>query len=209
VFDQVYDTLQWTGARHQITACKGSGLFEPPAHGLAPVEFIRTCRRGYYCRYAVEDGRLFLTEVHVGLDGPAEAAAMAGDGPLLFGRAPRRYMMYAYRLGDVSDGQMGRTSLESPDWVYRDLHEPLAFTGGLVVAVDTVADLYPYSGARPGYVFASVSELVFDGGRIAHHIDHSATMAGLRNGLARRDGEVGSPWRQWLVARGYEPDAST
>lgn len=172
---------------------------------------MSTCRRGYYCRYAVEEGRLFLAEVHVGLGGPAEAAATAGDGPLLFGRAPRRYMMYAYRMGDVSGGQMGRTSLESPDWVYGDLHEPLAFTGGLMVAMDTVADLYPYSGARPGYVFASLSELLFEGGRMARYLDHSAAMAGLRNDLARRDGEGDSPstpWQQWLLRRGYEPDAS-
>lgn len=208
--DQVYDTLRWTGALHHITAAKGTGLFAPHGHGLKPVQFMSTCRRGYYCRYAAEEGRLFLTEVHVGLDEQAEAAAMAGEGPLLFGRTPRRYMMYAYRPGAVGDGQMGRTSLESPDWVYTDLHEPLPFTGGLVVAVDTVAELVPFSGERPGYAFASVNELLFEQGRMTGHVDYSADMAWLREHLARSAGQppdlLPSPWKQWLVTRGYEPD---
>lgn len=210
--DQVYDTLRWTGASYHITAAKGSGLFVPQEHGLRPVQFMSTCRRGYYCRYAVEAGRLVLTEVHAGLDEQAAGAAMAGEGPILFGRTPRRYMMHAYRLGGISGGQMGRTSLESPDWVYSDLHEPLAFSGGLVVAVDTLADLYPYSGERPGYVFALVNELLFEQGRVTRHIDHSADMARLREHLGRSadqsSGGASSPWKQWLLTRGYGSDAA-
>src|SRR5580765_7756635 len=144
---QINDSVFHRKIDYALAGISGSGLFEPEAYGIKPVSMSTACWRGHYVTYAVEEGRLVLREVTVGLSKADEMHAKVGRGPALFGVLPRR------------EGQRGA-------WNYSSLHEPVAFTGGLLLAEGFIRELYVHMGFHPAWKFQKVRELLFEEGRL-------------------------------------------
>jgi hypothetical protein len=185
---QISDTFYYRKKPRALAGINGSGLFDPAQHGIKPVMISTACWRGYYCTYEVEDGGLFLTEVHLGLG--REDAAARGEGPKLFGRIPRRYTVLGHRQ-NVRTGEV-TTSWESGEFKVDDIREPVPFTGGLLLGDDFIHEMYVHMGFHPAYKFRVVYELVFDGGRLVEEHDRSAQIAEFREMLSSRSLEPGS-----------------
>src|SRR5262249_48878458 len=136
-----------------------------------------------------EGGALLLTEVHLGLGEEDKAAAARGEGPLLFGKVPRRYTEHGLSCNLHTDKV--RASWESSDFKIGGIREPIPFTGGLVAGGDFIQEMYVHMGFHPAYKFRTVHELVFDSGRLIEEHDRSAQMAELREMLSSRPLEPG------------------
>lgn len=178
---QVSDTVRYFGLDFSLAGISGDGLFEPAEHGLSPVAISTACWRGYYCTYLVQEDRLLLDTLHVGLQGQDAALAARGDGPLLFGARP------GYHEQDRC-------------FVYASLDAPVPFTGGLLLGRDFIHELYVHMGFHPAWKFRQVHELLFEQGRLLEAFDRSEAAAEVRRGLTPDDLRPGDPSKiaEWI-----------
>lgn len=186
---QISDTFCYRGKPYALAGIHGSGLFDPEQHQIKPVMISTACWRGYYCTYEVEDGGLFLTQVHLGLGEEDAATAAKGEGPRLFGKIPSRYTEYGHRQ-DLRSGKV-TASWESWDYKVEGIREPVGFSGGLLLGDDFIREMYVHMGFHPAYKFRVVHELVFDSGRLVEEHDRSAQMSEFREMLSARSLEPG------------------
>jgi hypothetical protein len=196
---QISDTIRYRKKPRALAGINGAGLFNPAQHGIKSAAISTACWRGYFCTYDVEDGALFLTEVHLGLGQEDAAAAARGEGPKLFGKIPRRYTKHGHRH-DLRTGEV-TTSWESSDFKVDDLREPVPFTGGLLLGDDFIREMYVHMGFHPAYKFRNVHELVFDSGRLVEEHDRSAQIAEFREMLSPASLEPGSRASQAEIER--------
>ncbi len=181
---QISDEVIYRGKSYGIAGINGSGLFDPSEHGLNPAMISTACWRGYHCTYEVADGLLLLTKVNIGLGGEDLASAERGEGPLLFGKVPRRYTIHG-RAENVRTGEV-KTSWESSDFLVEGLRERIAFSGGLLLGRGFIREMYVHMGFHPAYKFREVHELLFEEGRVVKEADRSAEVAEFREMVADR-----------------------
>jgi hypothetical protein len=105
---QIPDFVWFEGHRYRLAGVSGHGLFDPQDVGLRPTATSTANWRGFHCTYGVEDSRLVLDTVYIGLAEPTE----------LFGRQPERG---------------GITEFAPNSWAFKDLGHPIRFTGGLLL----------------------------------------------------------------------------
>ena len=103
--------------------------------------------------YAIEDGQLVLGEMAVG---KGETLPINGVLPVLDTR-PHSYFA-----------------------VYRGLHLPVAFTGGILAGKDFVRALYVHMGFQKPHTFETLLEFRFEEGKVISLTDHSPRMAAIR-----------------------------
>jgi hypothetical protein len=187
---QIKDGFRYRKKSHSLAGINGSGLFDPAQHKIMPVAHSTNCWRGYYCTYEVEGRALLLTEVHLGLGKKDEVAAARGEGPLLFGKVPRRYTEHGERR-DWSTGEV-TTSWESSYFKIDGIREPIPFTGGLLIGDDFIREMYFYTVFQPACTFRTVHELMFDSGRLIEEHNRSAQMAEFREMISSRRLKPGS-----------------
>ena len=100
---QASDVVLWSGEQWSLVG--GEPLFDPKAHGLEPFMLHTGNWRGYHCRYAVQDGRLVLDHLEIGLDGRQLEEARAGRGLSLAAKFPS-----ASRIGQTGSPSPTRAS---------------------------------------------------------------------------------------------------
>lgn len=172
---QLSDTFQYRRHDFTLAGIKGSGLFEPTAHGLSPRSMSTACYHGFLCTYGISDGaQLVLKELRIGLAPEEEAEVKAGRGKPLFGKVPRYVSETHERV------------------VYERLRGPVAFSGGLLIAHGFVRELYVHMGYHPAWKFKEVHELVFEEGRLVEAHDCSDAMARIRERLRKQPLAPGS-----------------
>lgn len=182
---QLSDTLRYRNHDFSLAGVKGSGLFDPRQHGLEPRMKSTDCRRGFICTYDVSEGRLFLETLCIGLDAAEEQEVMAGGGKPLFGKRPG--------YGDPRhDGVL-----------YEDLHAPVPYSGGLLVADGFIRELYVHMGFHPAWKYLEVHELLFHEGRLVESFDCSEAMARVRERMSESPLKPGtsasqSEIEQWI-----------
>jgi hypothetical protein len=140
---QIEDVVVFQGRMYALAGVNGPGLFEPSEHGLRVHMTTPACRRGYVCEYAVEDERLFLTALRLGMRRPVAR---------LFGADVR---------------MIGSAATYSPVSV------PLAFGGGLLLGTGLCHDLDVHKRKHPAWRYTTILELSFDEGRLVAAFDRS------------------------------------
>lgn len=167
---QVPDYVVMDGVEYAIAGVSGGGLFDPFALGILPATIHTACWRGYVCWYGVEDERLVLSRLVLGRDSRQHGGPIE-PGTTLLGAATK-----------VSDESTFRGSFE-----LTGLHEPVRFTGGLLLGSGFVRSTYVHMGFHPAWRYESVVELLADEGRVTTRTDCSAEMAALRERIAAQD----------------------
>ncbi|MCP2341236.1 hypothetical protein [Actinomadura rupiterrae] len=145
---QIPDSVQYRGHSYSLTGQEGEGLFDPADHGIQPAVMSTACWRGFICEYTVVDGGLVLTELQLSVE---------GDPPTLFGVAPERD--------------------ELRDLIYRNLREPVRFTGRLLLGREFIDGLYVHMGFQSSWKYQDVQELEFENGHLTAVHDRSAEAA--------------------------------
>lgn len=184
---QITDSVFHRMIRYSTYVFSGSGLFNPRDHGIYPDSMGTSsgCHKAFYAAYAVENQRLLLARANIYLR--ADEAKIAATTPQfqLFGVSPK--------YDDLYD-----------NWVYSDLREPVAFTGGLLVHDQPIPGLEVFFAAHTSVWFhRDVRELIFENGQLVEDCDRSAEMAEVRKRLAARYPNPGerAPWnadRTWI-----------
>lgn len=159
---QLRDTVEYRKHAFELAAVRGTGLFEPSAHGLTPWSMSTACQRGFLCRYRVADKKLQLEELRIGLSAQEEQAVQEGRGTPLSGQLPSYLSETHERV------------------IYTRLRAPVAFTGGLLV-VDGFTRGVPYhDGLHPAWSRKRIQELLFEGGRLVEERDCGEVMTRVR-----------------------------
>lgn len=131
---QQLDSLHHRGQGFDVIS---GAAFSPADWDLYPDGDSSDCWRGYVCRYAIEDGALYLAELALcappsgllGVDEQGEIITAPARWPALNGVAPER----------VSGGLL--------PWRYPALQLPLGFTGSLLVGQTLRDDSLYLAGA--------------------------------------------------------------
>jgi hypothetical protein len=170
---QVADTLVYEGRDYRIAAIENDWPFTPQDHGLEPRGQDTACRRGYFCRYSVTDGALFLMRLNVAT-APAEPKPWRGIQP---------------KEGEFF--KFDRT------WVYDGLQLPVAYSGGVIVGCDFLREYYVHMGFQRPHCYRTVIELVFEAGRLKRVRDYSEEMERVRQRIRAHQGtSAPTPSRQ-------------
>jgi hypothetical protein len=162
---QATDTVLYGDESYSLVGAEGDTLFEPAEHGLHPVAVSTGNWAGFSCMYRVEDAHLYLDRVIVGFGAGDREAAARGEEPRLFGVAP----------------ELDERTYEAN---YRDLRQPMAFSGTLTLGADFVWDMYVHMGFHPPWKYRRVYDLTFEAGWLVGEADRSADMARLREAEA-------------------------
>jgi hypothetical protein len=158
---QIQDVVMLRKTAYDLSGISGEGLFDPERHSLKPVSTNTACWRGYHATYLIEADRLWLREISIGLPREVVAAIRLGDGGKLFAQSPRH--------DDLWD-----------EWIYDDLHEPVNFSGGILLGHGLITRLHVNMGFAPAWKYSEVSELIFESGALVSETDRSADMEELR-----------------------------
>ncbi|MBV9720541.1 MAG: hypothetical protein JO082_01300 [Mycobacterium sp.] len=148
---QIEDVVVLAGRMYALLGVNGPGLFEPNEHGLQVHMTTAACRRGYVCEYAVDDERLFLTALRLGMVAPPTR---------LFGADLRM-------IGSAA--------------TYSALRVPLTLTGGLLLGAGRSHDLDVPMGRHPAWKYTEILELSFDDGGLVAMFDRSEVVGRRRD----------------------------
>jgi hypothetical protein len=181
---QISDTVCYQGRDFSIAGVNGDGLFDPAGIGLKVVMLSTACYRGFYCTYSVVDEHLRLTRLTVGFDKQDWQTAERGEGPVWFGRLPRREQRDCHTYNPKT--KRTEPSKYWSDFYYEGLCEPVQFTGGILIGADFIQEMYVHMGFHPAYKYQEVHELVFDAGKLVKASDLSHAMAEFRKDIADR-----------------------
>jgi hypothetical protein len=166
--EQLTDSIRWRDREFSIAGTSGGPRFDPAEHGLEVSWLSSACWRGFLCLYAVDAGELVLTELRVGTETPPP--------PPLFGVLAEPAFATSF--------------------VYRGLHAPVPFTGGMQLGGGDIHTEHVSRGQSPFYIYDEFHELLFESGRLTSHRDLSAGLAEVRP--AERSREAPEEYWQWL-----------
>jgi hypothetical protein len=158
---QVSDSVCYQGEWYALAGVqfrRGGPLFDPSHYGLRVTKITTACWRGYVCRYEVNDGRLELVSVDLGLDNPPAE---------LFGAL-------------VSKGPFGSAR-------YEPIRVPQPFDGAMLIASELLPDLYVHMGYHPAWKYNHVFALNFVSGHLNNAHDHSLDAAARRAAVSFGD----------------------
>ncbi len=175
---QIPDRVTYKDTIFDLCGVKGVGLFDPYEHGLDPMSVNTACHRGYTCSYLVSDSHLYLDHLEMGFDRDRLNGGEPDPPPNLFGVAPRL------------DGNLG--------CCYTDIHEPMTYSGGLMLGHEFIVELYVHMGFQPAHKFRNVTELILVDGRIVNAIDRSREMADVRRRRGRAEWDGSNGLDEWI-----------
>ena len=174
---QIGDSVNYLGEAFDIAGIAGAGLFNPIEHGVHPWAFTTACRRGFHCKYLIEDEALFLTQINIGL-----IAHDVKRGVRLFGRVPETYPWSRDWVTSTLKHE------NAPDSRFIGLREVMPFSGGILLAREFIRDMYDRSWAyQPVYNHRVIHELIFENGRLIKALDQSHRGAELRMQILKKE----------------------
>lgn len=173
---QIPDIVTYRGQQYSIAGVDGTGLFKPEDHGLVPHALSTACWRGFHCEYSVEDAALLLEQVNIGL-----SEEDFSSGVQVFGRA---FESYSFEATKLEKGVWVPVTAVAHDKIVRGLHQPMSFTGGLLLGGEFIQEMYVHMGFHPAHKFRVVHELIFEDGNLQKAFDRSGEMANFRKAMA-------------------------
>ena len=182
---QIPDIVTYRGQQYSVAGVVGTGLFKPEDHGLVPHALSTACWRGFHCEYAVQDAVLLLEQVNIGLSEEDFAS-----GTLVFGRA---FESYSFEAKKLEKGVWVPVTAVAHDKRVRGLHQPMRFTGGLLLGGEFIREMYVHMCFHPAHKFRVVLELIFEDGNLQKAFDRSEEVANFRKAMAS---DLGLPERR-------------
>lgn len=156
---QMSDSFRMDDRKLSVVGVNGSGLFNPSDYNMQPLPRITSCWRGYVCIYKTIQDELCLDSLSVNLD---------HAGPAINGIDP----VFSHQA------MFNNT--------YNDLHLPMDFTGGMLIAQGFIQQLYVHMGFHPAWKYESVFELSISHGHVLEIKDVSQEMAELRDKMTQK-----------------------
>jgi len=130
----------------------GETLFDPRAHGVAPVMMHTANTRGVLARFRIEEGALLLSDLQVG---SVEAPPAINEV-------------------EATTDEYGQT------WTYLGLDVPIEWTGDLIAGADPILDLYVHTGFLPAWHYEKVMAFDIEHGQVVSSEDRTEQVAEFR-----------------------------
>lgn len=161
---QTRDTLRYHEIDYPLEA-SGPVLDIASVLGFTPRAFSTACHRGYIAGFTLVESRLVLDSLYVGLASSLKMPRINGVVPSSCRRSPWDFGCN-----------------------YKGLHLPVAFSGGILLTAKPILDIgfrgcnqwYEHLASLAVWTFATVTELVFQEGRLTKEHDCSLTFGDLR-----------------------------
>lgn len=167
------------GTAFSVAAICGGTLFDPGSIGIKPEPTNTACWRGFHCVYSVEEDRLWLSRLTIGIK---QSDVKLGRVEI-FGKIPEP----SSGLGRIRhDDAIGSHPI---DYDVKDIREPIGFSGGILAGTDFIKELYTHMGFHPAYKFNHVVELIFEDGKLLHQQDRSDKARSIRERLYEKQTE--------------------
>ena len=150
------DTFLYKDESYDLLLKEGTQIFRPQAYGVAPAG---SQRKGwdYHGEYGLDGYQLLVNRLWIHSEGNYPPIKEAEPAMI--------------------------SSLETVEYAeYNDLAEPVAYTGGIVIARDFVYG-FGFTGDYPCFCYKNVLELIFENGRLVTTIDHKKAMVRIRKNL--------------------------
>lgn len=152
---QIGDSYFFDGHDYTIIAMSKEINFNPTDYGLIPQSMCTACWKGYWCEYVIEDGEIFLKNLHI--------SCKDDSYPDL-------------------NGIKVKTNKDSfiEHHLYKNVNLPILYTGQIVVGSKFLNQYYIHMGYQRAWAYKTVLELVFEEGILLGTIDHSEKAENIR-----------------------------
>ena len=176
---QTGDIYRYNGEEYRLIN-RTSLEFDPGKYGFSPIKWTTTCMRGFWCRYDIAGGRLFLNELKImdENDFYPELNGVACDPP----KTARESAIVD--LGN----EAAPVFFCYGGWprLYRDVGMALPYTGRILAGTGYISGYFIQLGHPRAQSYKKVVEFVFAAGLLLAVIDHSHAVELLREGITRR-----------------------
>ena len=149
---QIPDIVRYKGKDYDLAGIGADGLFESDDYGMRAWGEDDECNRGYVASYVVVGQRLLLEELRINLE---------DDKPSIHGA-----------VASAGDDRFNSH--------YRNVHIPIQYCGGLLIATGFDEELNSHKGFHAAWKYDTVHELKFDRGRLTSANDVSELIRGFR-----------------------------
>ena len=185
---QIDDSFLHHGIEYSIAGISAGKILDMPALGLRPTMGSTACWRGYQAVFALQEERLVLERLDVNLFEGGEGWPRGRElqGPVLNGVTPR-------------PGPSGSFNNR-----YEGLGLPLEYSGGVLLGIGFIHELYVHMGFHPAWKYERVVELVFERGILLREADRSRQLAEFRGMMSARALEPGAEASPEDIARFVE-----
>ena len=151
---QIHDSLLYEKKEYSIVALSEPIPFAPQDYGLEPHYRSTDCWRGYWCEYAIADGKLILADLPI------------------FNQEGRYPVFNGVSITENKERDGYR--------VYENVNLEIPFTGKILLGDGFMWDYYIHMGFQRPYAYKTLVELEFDDGELQKATDQSAVAERLR-----------------------------
>lgn len=153
---QISDKILFEDSTYSLIAIENEWPFKPNEYGFNPIMMSTACWRGYYCKYDILDGNVFLNELTISLeDKPPTWRGITAKRTDIFGEAA----------------------------VYTNVNLKIDYSGGIIIGRDFIREFYVHMGFHRPHCYKFVYELVFDNGKLSKISDRSENMKRIRDNI--------------------------
>lgn len=161
---QIHDTLIMEKEKYLVLDSENPKrfCFHAERFGMIPKTRTTACWRGFYSKYQLIDGYLYLTDVHLSLGEDQKYKKINGVIP------------------GIKDEFLGFRH-------YKNLNLPVPYTGWACIGKDFLNEYYVHYGTDDTMFYKEVYLLYFLDGKLVHRRDVSEEKKELRENRKRKD----------------------
>ena len=151
---QIGDRCRFYGEKFTIVKYRDPIRFDPRDYGMEPESACTACYRGFWCEYAVIEGRVVLENLFINTKND-QYPPIAGVFPDVVGDDMEKLIEY-----------MGHHA-------YHGLYLPVKYTGSFLVGSKFLREFYVHAGFQAPWCWQILKEYIFQDGEIVKTNDHS------------------------------------
>ncbi|NQU64568.1 MAG: hypothetical protein HQ517_09845 [SAR324 cluster bacterium] len=175
---QIDDVFKYSERVFSIAGISEEELFNIAELGLEPSGVCTACWRGYQFVCKVLDRKLVIADLFVTLYTYAGHDSIPQTGPVINGVTP-----------DCSNDKYSFFNN-----YYENINQPLAYSGGLLLADGFLEELYVHMGFHPAWKYKTVFELVFENGSLIGEFDRSEQVNKIREKITAQTDSQSNNW---------------
>lgn len=181
---QIPDKYRYENKEYAIVAMTKPMEFDPKNYGLEPHSSSTACWRGYWCEYAIKNGRLVLERL---LLFNADNNYPDFNGVAV---SPQEYKEIEYfNFCDEEEKHQTKTIPANDGHRTYEANMEMKYTGKILLGDEFLNDYYIHMGFQEPWAYKDLKEFEFDNGELIAITDHSEYAEKMREQILR-DPEV-------------------
>lgn len=188
---QIPDTYTYDGKKYDIVAMNNPIGFDPKDYGLEPHSSSTACWRGYWCEYAIKNGRLVLEKLLL-YNSDGNYPPFNGINVL-----PQEFEEQECWSLDEEEPHMETFPKNDGHRTY-EVNMKINYTGKIVLGDEFMREFYIHMGFQRPWAYKVLKEFDFVNGKLTSIIDHSEMARELRKRI-QEDPEAFEKNMRWNI----------